>query len=395
MLKSIRHFNIKGKRVLVRVDFNVPMNNGKVSDDFRIRSALPTIQYCLKNGAGVILMSHLGRPNGKVEPELSLIPIGETLAELLEMPIKFSHDCVSEDALDISLGIRPGEVHLIENLRFNKGETENETGFSSRLAKHGQVYINDAFGSAHRAHASNVGVVKFFTLQGIGFLFEKELRHLRDTLKSPKRPLTVVLGGAKIRGKLQLINRFVEEADDIIIGGGMAFTFLKARGKSIGRSLFDESMFSAAKNILQKAKIHGVNLHFPVDILVAKGPHHIKDSKVTSTNELPSDLMGLDIGPKSSAIFSKILTDSRTIIWNGPMGMFEIPGFDQGSLNIAKALSIAFDSGATVVVGGGDTAAAIRQFDLMDSVSHVSTGGGAALELLSGNRLPAVDALES
>lgn len=394
MLKSIKHFDIKGKRVLVRVDFNVPLNNGKVSDDFRIRSALPTIQYCLKNGAGVILMSHLGRPNGIPDQNLSLIPVGETLAELLEMPIKFSLDCISEDARDISLGIRPGEVHLIENLRFHKGETDNDTAFSSHLAKHGQVYINDAFGTAHRAHASNVGIVKFFTHQGIGFLFEKELRYLQDILKSPKRPLTLVLGGAKIRSKLQLIHRFVEEADDIIIGGGMVFTFLKAKGKSIGQSLLDESMLSVAQNILQKAKLHKVNLHFPVDIHVAKDPLHVKSSKVTSVNEIPNDFMGLDIGPKSVAIFSEVLTGSRTIIWNGPMGMFEIPGFDQGSLNLAKTLSAAYHSGAMVVVGGGDTAAAIRQFNLMDSVSHVSTGGGASLELLSGNRLPAVDALE-
>jgi phosphoglycerate kinase len=395
MLKTIRHFDIKGKRVLVRVDFNVPINNGKVSDDFRIRSALPTIQYCLKNGAGVVIMSHLGRPNGKPDPELSLIPVGETLAELLEMPIKFSHDCISEDARDISMGIRSGEIHLIENLRFHKGETDNDTAFSSLLAKHGQVYINDAFGTAHRAHASNVGVVKYFTHSGIGLLFEKELQYLQDTLKSPKRPLTMVLGGAKIYTKLQLIHRFVEEADDIIIGGGMVFTFLKAKGKSIGRSLVDDSMLSVAQNILQKAKLRSVKLHFPVDIIVAKDPQNVDSSKIILTNEIPNDFMGLDIGPKSVAIFSEILTGSKTIIWNGPMGMFEIPGFDQGSLNLAKALSAAYHSGAMVIIGGGDTAAAIRQFNMMDSVSHISTGGGASLELLSGNRLPAVQALEN
>ena len=253
MLKTINNFDLKNKRVLIRVDFNVPLENGVVTDDFRIRMALPTINKCLESGASVVIMSHLGRPKGEVNPDLSMIPVGEKLAELIELPIKFSDDCVSEDARDVSLGLMPGEIHLLENLRFHKEETENEPNFSELLAKHGEVYINDAFGTAHRPHASNVGVSKYFLHKGIGYLFEKELQYLNAVLKRPERPMTIVLGGAKIGTKLKLINKFIDEGDNIIIGGGMAFTFLKAMGVNVGGSLVDESMIKTAIAIIINA----------------------------------------------------------------------------------------------------------------------------------------------
>jgi 3-phosphoglycerate kinase len=394
MLKYLRQFDLKEKRILMRVDFNTPIKDGIVTDDFRIHSVLPTINYCLKNGASLVLMSHLGRPKGKVMPELSLIPVGETLAGLLEMPIKFSHDCISEDALDTSLGIKPGEIHLLENLRFHEGETENDKIFSTVLARHGQIYINDAFGTAHRAHASNVGVASHFTFRGVGFLFEKEWEYLNNVLRTPKRPLTLILGGAKIGGKIELFNRFIEEADHILIGGGMVFTFLKAQGKEIGGSLVDDSMLRIARQILQRAKNRKVMLHFPEDVMIAKNLETTDNIKVVKINNIPSDWMGLDIGSETIDNFTTIISNSKTVIWNGPMGVFETPEFQVGTANVATALAQIHAKGNIAIVGGGDSAAAIRQFDLMDAVSHVSTGGGASLELLSGNRLPSIEALE-
>ncbi|MFC1550643.1 phosphoglycerate kinase [Candidatus Neomarinimicrobiota bacterium] len=394
MLKYLRQFELKEKRVLMRVDFNVPLKDGIVTDDFRIRSVLPTINYCLKSGASLVLMSHLGRPNGKVMPEFSLIPIGETLAGLLEMPIKFSHDCVSEDAHDTSLSIKPGEIHLLENLRFYSGEISNDKEFSALLARHGQIYINDAFGTAHRAHASNVGVASHFTFCGVGLLFEKEWEYLNNVLRLPNRPLTLILGGAKISGKIQLINRFIEEADHILIGGGMAFTFLKAQGQEVGGSLVDDSMLRIAQRILQKAKNHKVTMQFPSDVLIAKNVNDVDNIKIVRIDQIPDDWEGLDIGPETVTSFNATINDSKTVIWNGPMGVFETTAFQEGTSKIADALAQLHAKGNIAIVGGGDTAAAIRQFNLMESVSHVSTGGGASLELLSGNRLPSIEALE-
>jgi len=394
MLKYLRQFELKEKRVLIRVDFNTPLKDGVVSDDFRIRSVLSTINFCLKGGASLVLMSHLGRPNGKVMPEFSLMPVGEALAGLLEMPIKFSHDCVSEDAHDTSLGIKSGEIHLLENLRFHSGETENDKEFSALLARHGQIYINDAFGTAHRAHASNVGVTSHFTFCGVGLLFEKEWEYLNNVLRLPKRPLTLILGGAKISGKIQLINRFVEEADNIIVGGGMVFTFLKAQGKEVGGSLVDDSMLRIAQRILQKAKNHKVTIQFPSDVLVAKNVDDYENIKIVPIDKIPEGWQGLDIGPETAASFTASIKNSKTVIWNGPMGVFEVPGFQEGTSKIAEALAQLHAEGNIAIVGGGDTAAAIRQLNLMESVSHVSTGGGAFLELLSSNRLPSIEALE-
>ena len=392
MLKTLKSFDLKDKRVLIRVDFNVPVENDRVVDDFRIRAALPTIQYCLNEGSKVILMSHSGRPNGIVEQNLSLMPAGEKLADLLEMPIKFSNDCISEDAHDVTLGLHAGEIHLLENLRFHIEENKNDRNFSINLAKHGQVFINDAFGTVHRSHASNVGVTKYFNQKGMGFLIEKELEFLDKAMENPKKPLTVIIGGAKIDSKIDLINRFIQIADQIIIGGGMAFTFLKAKGKDIGKSLLDPSMISEAKKILANAR-GKTNLIFPKDFICAKSMK-AKRTSIRNANEIPSDLMGLDIGPKSIDEFSKIILNSGTILWNGPMGVFEVDGFHMGTEEIAKIISEVTKSGSITIIGGGDSAAAIKKFEMTSNFSHISTGGGSSLSLLSGNTMPAIYALE-
>ncbi len=394
MLKTINNFDLKNKRVLIRVDFNVPLSNDQVTDDFRIRMALPTINHCLDSGASVVLMSHLGRPKGQIDPELSLMPIGEKLAELIELPIKFSDDCISEDARDVSLGLRTGEIHLLENLRYYIEETDNDPQFSELLAKHGEIFINDAFGTAHRPHASNVGVSRYFSHRGIGFLFEKELQYLGTVIKNPKRPMTLVLGGAKIGTKLKLINKFIDEADVIIIGGGMAFTFLKAKGIGVGGSLVDETMLKTASEIIEKSRNVNKRLHFPVDVIAAKSINNIKSIKEFKIDEIPKNMSGFDIGNATIERYSKLLLSSKTIIWNGPMGVFEKPEFNNGTLRIAEIMTQAEEKGSVVIVGGGDTAAAVKSYELIDKMSHVSTGGGASLELLSGNRLPSVEALE-
>ena len=394
MIKNLHTFDLKDKRILMRVDFNVPLNNGRITDDFRLRAALPTIQHCLEQGAAVVLMSHLGRPKGKIDDDMSLIPVGEHLADLLEMPIKFSDDCISEDALDTSLGISAGEIHLLENLRFHNEETLNDSQFSMLLAKHGEVFINEAFGTAHRAHASNVGVVHHFKQKGMGFLMEKELKYLKDSFDHPRRPVTLILGGAKIDTKLSLILRFLNKADTIIISGGMAFTFIKAKGQIVGGSLIDENMIASATHIMNSAKNNRAQLIYPSDFVCSKNMDS-KPKGVYLWREIPKELMGLDIGPKSIERFKKIISSSKTVLWNGPMGVFEKEFYSEGTNAIAEALSEETENGQTTIVGGGDTAAAVRSFGHQDNVSHVSTGGGASLELLSGETLPAFSALES
>ena len=392
MIHSLNTFDLKDKRILMCVDFNVPIDNGRVTDDFRLRAALPTIQHCLQQGAAVVLMSHLGRPKGKVVDNLSLISVGETLADLLEMPIKFSDDCISEDARDTSLGISAGEIHLLENVRFHDEETLNDPQFSMLLSKHGDVFINDAFGTAHRAHASNVGVVDQFRQKGIGFLMEKELKYLKESFDHPRRPLTIILGGAKIDTKLSLIQRFLSKADTIIIGGGMAFTFLKAKGLEVGGSLIDDKMLSTATQIMNVVKNQKVQLVFPSDFVCAKDLESRPDG-VYLRREIPENLMGLDIGPKSIEKFQKILSSSKTILWNGPLGVFEKESYAVGTKAIAEKLVEVTEAGQTTIVGGGDTVAAVRSIGFYRDVSHVSSGGGAFLELLSGETLPAFSAL--
>ena len=393
MIKTLNSFDLKDKRVLLRVDFNVPIVNDRIADNFRIVSSLPTIKYCLRHGAKIIIMSHLGRPKGNVIPEMSLISVGEALADLLEMPIKFSHDCVSEDAHDVTLGLRSGEIHLLENLRFHIDEEKNDKDFCKKLAKHGEIYINDAFGTAHRSHSSNSGITSYFLNKGMGLLFEKELEFLSKKLSKPKKPLTVILGGAKIDSKLDLIKHFIAFADNILIGGGMAFTFLKARGIDIGKSFIDHSLLDDAKNILFKAR-GKVNLFLPKDFLCSKSLKFDDESDIYDLNNIPSNYYGVDIGPDTIKEFSEIISRSETILWNGPMGIFEVDGFQNGTKQLAMNISSETQNDVITIVGGGDSSSAIKNFSLINEFSHVSTGGGASLELLSGKNLPAIYALE-
>ncbi len=393
MIRALHSFDLKQKRVLMRVDFNVPIENDRVVDSFRIQSAIPSINDCLESGSSIVLMSHLGRPNGKIDEKFSLVPVGETLSDILEIPIKFSHDCISEDAINVTIGLHPGEVHLLENLRFHSGETNNDPEFARKLARHGQIYVNDAFGTAHRSHASNVGVTEHFIEKGMGYLMEKELHFLLERFREPKHPLLLILGGAKISGKLHLIDRFLDDADTILIGGGMAFTFLKALGVDVGRSIVDSKMVFSAREILARARRKRVKLVFPVDFVIAETIEKPKEIKTVAFDSIPDSFMGLDIGTETVNIFSDYILGAGTILWNGPMGVFEKKEFENGTKAISKMLSLAYDKGIDTIVGGGESAAAVKTFGMGEKMTHVSTGGGASLELLSGNTLPALDAL--
>ena len=393
MIRALHSFDVKQKRVLMRVDFNVPIENDRVVDSFRIRSAIPSIKECLESGTSLVLMSHLGRPNGKIDEKYSLVPVGEALSDILEIPIKFSYDCISEDAINVTIGLHPGEIHLLENLRFHSGETNNDPEFAGKLARHGQIFINDAFGTAHRSHASNVGVTEHFIEKGMGYLMEKEIQFLLERFKKPKHPLLLILGGAKISGKLHIIDRFLDDADTILIGGGMAFTFLKALGVEIGRSIVDNKMVSSAKEIIARAKRKRVKLVFPVDFVIAETIENPKEIKTVPFDSVPDSFMGLDIGTETINIFSDYILGAGTILWNGPMGVFEKKEFENGTKALSKMLSLAFDKGVDTIVGGGESAAAVRKFGMNEKMTHVSTGGGASLELLSGHGLPALEAL--
>jgi len=393
MIRVLHSFDLKKKRVLMRVDFNVPIENDRVVDAFRIQSAIPSIKECLDSGSSIVLMSHLGRPNGEINERLSLLPVGEILSDILEIPIKFSHDCISEDAINVTIGLHPGEVHLLENLRFHPGETNNDSEFAGKLARHGQIYINDAFGTAHRSHASNVGVSEHFIEKGMGYLMEKELQFLLERFKEPKHPLLLILGGAKISGKLHLIDHFLDDADTILIGGGMAFTFLKALGVDVGRSIVDSKMVISARKILARARRKRVKVVFPVDFVVAETIEKPKEIKTVVFDSIPDSFMGLDIGKETINIFSNYILGAGTILWNGPMGVFEKKEFENGTKTISKMLSLAYDKGIDTIVGGGESAAAVKIFGMNEKMTHVSTGGGASLELLSGNTLPALEAL--
>ena len=323
MIRSLNSFDLKDKRVLIRVDYNVPIENGVVKDAYRIQCSIPTIKECLESGSSVVLMSHLGRPNGKINEEFSLISVGEVLSDFLEIPIKFSHDCINEDSINVTIGLHPGEVHLLENLRFHSGEEDNDVEFSTLLSKHGQIYINDAFGTSHRAHASNVGVTDNFIHKGMGLLMKREVQYLQKKFKNPKEPLTILLGGAKISDKIDLIEKFLIDANTILIGGGMAFTFLKAKGLNVGNSIVDEKMISIANEIIKKARRNRVKLVFPVDFIVSDSIDEPSKIETVSFDSIPTNMMGLDIGNETIKLFSKILSQSGTILWNGPMGVFE------------------------------------------------------------------------
>ena len=393
MIRSLNSFDLKDKRVLIRVDYNVPIENGVVKDAYRIQCSIPTIKECLESGASVVLMSHLGRPNGKINEEFSLISVGEVLSDFLEIPIKFSHDCINEDSINVTIGLHPGEVHLLENLRFHSGEEDNDVEFSTLLSKHGQIYINDAFGTSHRSHASNVGVTDNFIHKGMGLLMKREVQYLQKKFKNPKEPLTILLGGAKISDKIDLIEKFLIDANTILIGGGMAFTFLKAKGLNVGNSIVDEKMISVANEIIKKARRNRVKLVFPVDFIVSDSIDEPSKLETVSFDSIPTNMMGLDIGNETIKLFSKILSQSGTILWNGPMGVFEKKEFENGTKEIAISLSNLKDENITTIVGGGDSASAVRKFSNIEDITHVSTGGGASLELLSGRSLPAIEAL--
>ena len=391
---SINDLNLKDKKILVRVDFNVPLDeNLKITDDIRIVSSLPTIKKIISDGGKAILMSHLGRPKGKVNPKHSLKPAAEKLSELLGKNVTLAPDCIGEDVKKIVNAMKPGDVVLLENLRFHEEEEKNDPAFAKQLSELGDVYVNDAFGSAHRAHASTEGVTKYIDKCAAGYLMQKELEYLGGAVSSPKKPYCAILGGAKISGKIDVINNLLDKVDTMLIGGGMAFTFFKAQGKEIGKSLLEEEKLELAKELL--AKVKGVNVRFllPVDVVVADEFKNDSPSDIVSIDNIASGKMGLDIGPETVKLFNNEIMKSKTIVWNGPMGVFEMSNFAKGTFEIAKALAEATSKGAITVVGGGDSSAAISKAGLDDKVSHVSTGGGASLEFLEGKTLPGVAAL--
>ncbi|MCF8260768.1 MAG: phosphoglycerate kinase [Melioribacteraceae bacterium] len=391
---SINQLELKGKRALVRVDFNVPLDeNQNITDDIRITSALPTIEKIIADGGKAILMSHLGRPKGTVKAEFSLSPVAKRLGELLGKDVKFASDCVGENVVALVNSLQDGEVALLENLRFHSAETDNDPEFSKQLSELGDVYINDAFGSAHRAHASTEGVTHYIDQCASGFLMQKELDYLGKAVTNPEKPFTAILGGAKISGKIDVIQNLLPKVDNLIIGGGMAYTFYKAQGMEIGHSLLEEDKIELAKDLLKQFETAKANVLLPIDVVVA--PEFSNDAKQTVVNidSIPADEQGLDIGPETRKLFQNVVLESKTVVWNGPMGVFEFDNFAHGTDAIAEALVTATENGASTIIGGGDSAAAIKKAGLETKVSHVSTGGGASLEFLEGKILPGVEAL--
>ena len=391
---TVEDIVVQNQRVLMRVDFNVPVKEGRVTNDKRIRAALPTIRYIVENGGKLILMSHLGRPKGQRRPELSLAPCAPVLARHLGRPVEFIEECIGVKAIGAADRLESGHILLLENLRFHAAETENDETFAKSLASLGQVYVNDAFGSAHRAHASTEGVTRFLKPAVAGFLMMKELEHLGQLLQAPQRPFVAILGGAKISGKIDVIQNLLPKVDRLLIGGGMAFTFLKAQGLAVGSSLLETDRISMARELLSTA---GGKIILPVDCMAGKNADLSAGSAgslmCVPVDKIPDDAAGLDIGPETVAVFQKALADARTVVWNGPMGVFEIKATAEGTFHIARLLAQLTDRGAMTVIGGGDSAAAAEQAGVADRISHISTGGGASLEFLEGKVLPGVAAL--
>jgi len=392
MKKTVRDIDVKGKKVIMRADYNVPMKNGVITDDTRITAAMPTVEYLLENGAAVILMSHLGKPKGEAKPELSLAPVAKRIEELLDRPVIFaaSSTVVDDDVKAKAAALKPGEVMLLENVRFRKEEEKNGEELSKELASLAEIYVNDAFGTAHRAHSSTTGIASYLPAVS-GFLIEKELKYLGAAVDEPKRPFVAILGGAKVSDKITVIENLLNKADTIIIGGGMAYTFLKANGMEVGTSLVDEEHLQFAKDIQKQAADKGVKLLLPVDSKL--GDRFAEDCavKYALSTEMPAGWMGMDIGPETIKIYTEAVKAAGTVVWNGPMGVFEFPAFEDGTKAVALAMA---ESEATTVVGGGDSAAAVNQFGFDEKMTHVSTGGGASLEFLEGKVLPGVAALE-
>jgi phosphoglycerate kinase len=391
---TIEDIEMKDRRVLMRVDFNVPLRDGRVANDNRIRAALPTIEYILSKGGKLILISHLGRPKGQRRPEMSLEPCAEALAGHLKQPVAFFEECIGAQAMAQVERLMPRQVLLLENLRFHAAETSNDAAFAESLASLGQVYVNDAFGTAHRAHASTVGVTGFLRPAVAGFLMMKELAYLGDLLQAPKRPFTAILGGAKISGKIDVIQNLLPKVDRLLIGGGMAFTFIKAQGWPVGRSLLEEDKIELAKELLAAS---GEKIMLPVDCMVAENYdlNAARSGPLTcvTVDAIPETASGLDIGPATLAAFREALIDAQTVVWNGPMGVFEIEATAKGTFDLARLLAQLTDKGAVTIVGGGDSAAAAEKSGIAEHISHISTGGGACLEFLEGRVLPGVAAL--
>lgn len=390
----IEDLSLNGKKVICRVDFNVPLKNGNVDNDKRIRAALPTIEYITKENASLILMSHLGRPKGQVVPELSLEPVAKHLEKMINKPVKFVNKCIGQDVKDAVSELKPGEILVLENLRFHKEETDNGEDFAKELASLADLYVNDAFGTAHRAHASTAGITNFIEKAASGYLLEKEIKFLGNSLKEPKKPFVAIIGGAKISGKIDVIDSLLPKVDKLLIGGGMASTFIKAMGFEIGKSLCEEDKVEVARELLKKGE---GKLVIPQDLVLTDvldfGAGKIGKKEESEFDSIPSDMMAVDIGPKTSKYFADIIKTAKTIVWNGPMGVFEIEELSKGTFDVAKAMAEATDEGAVTIIGGGDSASAIEKAALSDKVSHVSTGGGASLEFLEGKKLPGVEAL--
>jgi len=390
---SIRDLELSGQRVFIRVDFNVPLEGGNVSDDTRIRETLPTLRLAMERGARLVLASHLGRPKGQVNPKHSLKPVAERLQEMLSKPVQFAADCVGFDAESKSKTLRDGDVLLLENVRYHAEEEKNDPEFSKQLAALCDgLFVCDAFGSAHRAHASVVGITKFVRQAAAGLLMEKELSYLGKAISNPDRPFVAVLGGAKVSDKIEVVQNLMKLADAMLIGGAMAYTFLKSQGKPVGKSLVEEDKLELARELLRQTLSRHFRLLLPVDHILAESPGS-SATRTTGIDDTPENWMGLDIGPKTIAAFENEILSARTIVWNGPLGMFEKSAFSLGTLAIARAVANATGKGATSIIGGGDSVAAVEQAGVARQISHISTGGGASLEFLAGQKLPGVEAL--
>ena len=387
--KSIEDIDVRSKKVLVRCDFNVKMEDGVITSDKRIVASLPTIKYLIENGAKLILCSHLGRPKGQVNPEFSLAPVAKRLSELLEKEVIMANDVVGEDAYAKAAALNDGDVLLLENVRFEPGETKNDPELSKKFAGLAEIFVNDAFGSAHRAHSSTAGVADHLPAV-CGYLIQKEINFIGGALEDPKRPLVAILGGAKVSDKIGVINNLIEKCDTIIIGGGMAYTFFKAMGYSIGTSICEDDRIEDAKEMMAKAKAKGVNFLLPQDNVLGREYDRDTEHKVVASDSIPDDWMGLDIGPKTTELFSEALKGAGTVIWNGPMGVSEWENFANGTIGVAKAVA---ESGSISIIGGGDSAAAVQKLGYADKMSHISTGGGASLEYLEGKVLPGIACL--
>ncbi|HEX8515120.1 MAG TPA: phosphoglycerate kinase [Bacteroidia bacterium] len=395
-MKTVDNYNFSGHKALIRVDFNVPLNEEfSVTDDTRIRAALPTISKILKDGGSVILMSHLGRPKDGPSNKYSLKHIVAHLSKLLGKPVAFADDCIGENALNTSQALKPGEVLLLENLRFYKEEEKGDEGFAEKLSKYGTFYVNDAFGTAHRAHASTAVIAKFFPENKcFGYVMSGELSSVDKVLNDSEKPFTAIMGGAKVSDKILILEQLINKADNIIIGGGMAFTFVKAQGGNIGKSLVEEDKLQTALNILADAKSKGVNIYIPVDAVAADNFANDANKKTVDIKAIPDGWMGLDIGPETEKMYADVIANSKTILWNGPMGVFEMSSFEHGTKAVADAIVVATKKGAFSLIGGGDSVAAINKYNLGDQVSYVSTGGGALLEYIESGSLPGVEAIE-